>query len=163
LRSSPNPLSQVKVDRGAKRYGAKMEPSEASDQLTLSLETAFFIIVKAREFDEQVPPSDPDSGSNPSDDREVDVLEEDADDTVEQELDAALAGLNIDQQLDLMALTWLGRGDFASFAEARKEANDMRDKHIAIYLKGTPKLGDYLEEGLAQLGYSLEDFEKNRL
>jgi hypothetical protein len=28
---------------------------------------------------------------------------------------------------------------------------------------GTPKLGDYLEEGLAQLGYSLEDFQKNRL
>ena len=28
----------------------------------------------------------------------------------------------------------------------------MRDKHIAVYLKGTPKLGDYLEEGLAQLG-----------
>jgi hypothetical protein len=140
-----------------------MEPSEASDQLALSLETAFYIIVKAREFDEQVAPSDPDSGSNPSDDREVDVLEEDADHTVEQELDAALASLNIDEQLDLMALTWLGRGDFASFAEARKEANDMRDKHIAVYLKGTPKLGDYLEEGLAQLGYSLEDFEKNRL
>jgi uncharacterized protein DUF3775 len=39
----------------------------------------------------------------------------------------------------------------------------MRDKHIASYLMGTPKLGDYLEEGLAQLGYSLEEFEKNRL
>jgi hypothetical protein len=39
----------------------------------------------------------------------------------------------------------------------------MRDKHIASYLKGTPKLGDFLEEGLSQLGYSLEDFEKNRL
>jgi uncharacterized protein DUF3775 len=141
-----------------------MQPTtENPDQLTLSPETAFFIIVKAREFDEQVAPSDPDSGSNPSDDREVDVLEEDPDDTVEQELDAALGGLNIDEQLDLMALTWLGRGDFASFGEARKEAQDMRDKHIPTYLKGTPKLGDFLEEGLAQLGISLEDFEKNRL
>ncbi len=140
-----------------------MEPSENPDQLTISLETAFFIIVKAREFDEQVAPSDPESGSNPSDDREVDVLEEDPDDTVEQELDAALGSLNVDEQLDLMALTWLGRGDFATFAEARKEAQEMRDKHIALYLKGTPKLGDYLEEGLAQLGVSLEDFEKNRL
>jgi hypothetical protein len=140
-----------------------MEPNENANELTISQEKAFYIIVKAREFDEQVAPSDPDSGSNPSDDREVDVLEEDADHTVEQELDAALAGLNIDEQLDLMALTWLGRGDFASFAEARKEAEEMRDKHIAVYLKGTPKLGDYLEEGLAQLGYSLEDFEKNRL
>ena len=67
------------------------------------------------------------------------------------------------EQLDLMALTWLGRGDFSSFAEARQEAKDMRDKHIPRYLIGTPQLGDYLEEGLAQLGISLEDFEKNHL
>ncbi len=140
-----------------------MEPNDNSDQLTISPETAFYIIVKAREFDEKVPPTDPDSGSNPADDREVDVLEEEVEDTVEQELEAALGALNIDEQLDLLALTWLGRGDFTSFAEARKEADDMRDKHIASYLMGTPKLGDYVEEGLAQLGYSLEDFEKNRL
>ena len=149
-------MSQVKVDALHRKYESGMKPSENPDQLTISPETAFYIIVKAREFDEQVPPTDPDSGSNPSDDREVDVLEE-------EELEAALVALNIDEQLDLMALTWLGRGDFSTFAEARKEAVDMRDKHIAVYLKGTPKLGDYLEEGLAQLGISLADFEKNRL
>jgi len=140
-----------------------MEPEETSDQLTISPEAAFYIIVKAREFDEQVAPTDPASGSNPSDDREVDVLEEEAEDPVEQELEAALVALNIDEQLDLLALMWLGRGDFPTFAEARNEASDMRDKHIPSYLIGTPKLGDYVEEGLAQLGYSLEDFEKNRL
>jgi hypothetical protein len=47
---------------------------DPSDELTISPETAFFIIVKAREFDEQVAPTDPDSGSNPTDDRAVDVL-----------------------------------------------------------------------------------------
>jgi len=140
-----------------------MQSDDDSIELTLSPETAFFIIVKAREFDEKVAPTDPDSGSNPADDREVDVLEEDAEDTVEQELQAALDALNSDEQLDLIALMWLGRGDFASFAEARKEAEDMRDKHIARYLIGTPKLGDFVEEGLARLGYSLEEFEKNRL
>ena len=45
-----------------------------ADALTISAEKAFFIIVKAREFDEQVAPTDPDSGSNPTDDGEVDVL-----------------------------------------------------------------------------------------
>jgi Protein of unknown function (DUF3775) len=140
-----------------------METNDNSDELTVSLETVFFIIVKAREFDEQVPSTDPDSGSNPSDDREIDVIEEDADNVVEQELKAALGALNIDEQLDLIALMWLGRGDFASFAQAREEAEDMRDKHIPSYLMGTPKLGDFLEEGLSQLGYSLEDFEKDRL
>jgi len=140
-----------------------MEPEETLDQLTISLEQAFFIIVKAREFDEQVESTDPDSGSNPADDREVDVLEEGADNPVQQELEEALDALNVDEQLDLIALTWLGRGEYSSFAEAREEASDMRDKHIPEYLIGTPKLGDFLEEGLAQLGYSLEDFERDRL
>jgi len=140
-----------------------MEPEETSDQLTISLKQAFFIIVKAREFDEQVESTDPDSGSNPADDREVDVLEEGADNPVQQELEEALDALNVDEQLDLIALTWLGRGEYSSFAEAREEASDMRDKHIPEYRIGTPKLGDFLEEGLAQLGYSLEDFERDRL
>jgi Protein of unknown function (DUF3775) len=140
-----------------------MEPEETSDQLTISLKQAFFIIVKAREFDEQVESTDPDSGSNPADDREVDVLEEGADNPVQQELEEALDALNVDEQLDLIALTWLGRGEYSSFAEAREEASDMRDKHIPEYLIGTPKLGDFLEEGLAQLGYSLEDFKRDRL
>jgi hypothetical protein len=107
-----------------------MEPEEISDQLTISPEQAFYIFVKAREFDEQIESTNPDSGSNPADDSEVDVLEEEADDPVQQELE---------------------------------EARDMRDKHISEYLIGTPKLGDYLEEGLAQLGLSLEDFERDRL
>jgi hypothetical protein len=140
-----------------------MEPEEVSDQLTISPEQAFYIIVKAREFDEQVESTDPDSGSNSADDREVDVLEEDADDPIQQELEEALDALNVDEQLDLLALTWLGRGEYSSFAEAREEASDMRDKHITDYLIGTPKLGDFLEEGLAQLGLSLEDFERDRL
>src|SRR4029079_5494017 len=140
-----------------------MEPEETSDQLTISLKQAFFIIVRAREFDEQVESTDPDSGSNPADDREVDVLEEGADNPVQPELEEALDALNVDQQLDLIALTWLCRGEYSSFTEAGKEASDTRDKHIPEYLIGTPKLGDFLEEGLAQLGYSLEDFERDRL
>lgn len=78
-----------------------MEPEETSDQLTISLEQAFFIIVKAREFDEQVESTDPDSGSNPADDREVDVLEEGADNPVQQELEEALDALNVDEQFSI--------------------------------------------------------------
>jgi hypothetical protein len=140
-----------------------MEPEEISDQLTISPEQAFYIFVKAREFDEQIESTNPDSGSNPADDSEVDVVEEEADDPVQQELEEALEALNVYEQLDLIALTWLGRGEYQSFAEAREEASDMRDKHISEYLIGTPKLDDYLEEGLAQLGLSLEDFERDRL
>ena len=140
----------------------EQQDKETSDALTISAERAFFIIVKAREFDEKVAPSDPGSGSNPSDDREVDVLEAGEDATL-QELAAALTGLNEDEQLDLVGLMWLGRGDFDTFAEARQQAADMTDKHIPRYLIGTPQLGDYLEEGLATLGISLKSFEIGRL
>jgi hypothetical protein len=140
----------------------EQQDKETSDALTISAEKAFFIIVKAREFDEKVAPSDPGSGSNPSDDKEVDVLEA-GDDATLQELAAALTGLNEDEQLDLVGLMWLWRGDFGTFAEARQQAADMTDKHIPRYLIGTPQLGDYLEEGLATLGISLESFEIGRL
>jgi len=140
----------------------EQEDKETSDDLTISAEKVFFIIVKAREFDEKVALSDPDSGSNPSDDKEVDVLEAGGDATL-QELEGALTALNDDEQLDLVGLMWLGRGEFGTFAEARQQAAKMTDKHIPRYLIGTPKLGDYLEEGLAALGISLEPFEIGRL
>lgn len=142
---------------------ADMKPDGGPLELSISPEEVFFIIVKAREFDEQVAPSEPDSGSNPADDREIDVQEEKADNPVVQELQSAFDGPNIDEQLDLLALTWLGRGDFSSFAEARREAEGLDEVHAARYLIGTPQLGDYLEDGLSQLGYPLEDFEVNRL
>ena len=140
----------------------EQQDEETSDVLTISVKKAFFIIVKAREFDEKVAPSDPNSGSNPSDDKEVDVLEA-GDDATLEELGGALTALNEDEQLDLVALMWLGRGEFGTFAEARQQAADMTDKHIPSYLIGTPQLGDYLEEGLAALGISLESFEIGRL
>ena len=139
------------------------DKTSAPPALTISAEKSFFVIVKAREFDGAVPLSDPESGSNPTDDGVVDILEETADNPAEQELRAVLAGLNIDERLDLLALTWLGRGDFADFAEARREVEGLSEVHLARYLLGTPQRGDYLEEGLSQVGVSLEAFEVNRL
>ena len=76
----------------------------------------------------------------------MDVLEAGGDATL-QELEAALTALNDDEKLDLAGLMWLGHGEFGTFAEARQQAVNMTDKHIPRYLIGTPKLGDYLEEG----------------
>ena len=55
------------------------EKNEAAAELTISAEKVFYIIVKAREFDEKVAPTDPESGSTPTDDRDVDVLEAEGD------------------------------------------------------------------------------------
>ena len=128
--------------------------------LAISPETAFFIALKAREFDEKVEPSDPDSGSNPSDDRNVDVLETTPDDPTYEELISAVRRLNDDEQLDLIALTWIGRGDFGfdQWDEARQSAGDIGRERAPRYIAEIPLVSDYLEDALSQLGHSLPDY-----
>ena len=133
--------------------------------LAIPLEKLAYIITKAREFDVEVPPVDEDSGSNPSDDAEWDVLQAGADNPAYQELVDAINGLGDPERIELLALTWLGRGDYTKdeWREALAEAGRIHDDKETQYLIGTPLLADYLEEGLSQLGYSLEDFETGRL
>src|SRR3954454_19936254 len=80
-------------------------------ELAISAEKVAFIIEKAREFDVKEADSDPDSGSNPTDDDAVDVLTDDGSDPTGQELGSFIFALNEDEQIDLVALTWLGRGE----------------------------------------------------
>jgi len=133
--------------------------------LTIDPETVGYIIVKAREFDLKVAPEEPDPGSNPADDKMIEVLEDRPDDPTYDELISALESLNEDQLLDLVALLWIGRGDYESdeWEDARSEAEAIRDKHIPSYLVGTPLLGDYLEEGLTKLGYSIDEAVSSHL
>jgi len=133
--------------------------------LTISPDKVFFIMVKAREYDAKEEISDPDSGSNESDDRAIDILEDKADDPTYEELASAIRQLNIDEQLDLLALMWIGRGDFEpeQWQEARAEAAGVGHKHVTRYLVHTPLVADYIEEAMAGLGYSFEDLEKGRL
>ena len=133
--------------------------------LTISLEKLAFIVTKAREFDVEVPSVDEDSGSNPTDDADRDALESTGDNPNYQELVDALNSLNDSERIELLALTWVGRGDYSreEWLEALEEASRIHDEKETDYLIGTPLLADYLEEGLSQLGYSIEDFEIGRL
>jgi hypothetical protein len=131
--------------------------------LVIPLETLAFIIVKAREFDAEVP-IEPDAatGSDPPDDDERQVLLDTPDNPTEQELRDAIDGLGDLERQELLALMWLGRGDYdaGSWPEALREAGESRIASVTDYLVGTPLLGDYLEEGASALGLSLEDFER---
>lgn len=133
--------------------------------LTVSPEKVFYILVKAREFDEKTEASDDSAGSNAADDGDVDILEDRPDDPTYQELIDSIEGLNEDEQLDLVALMWIGRGDFTAeeWQEARDQAADVRPRNTAHYLSETPLLSDFLEEGLSKAGYSIEEFEIDRL
>lgn len=128
-----------------------------TQQLALPVDTLAFIIGKAREFDVQVEVDDPNPGSNPSDDRQLEVLESYGDNPAELELAQVLTDLNNDQQAELLALLWVGRGDFSrdSWPEALRAARAARNERIVRYFLGTPMLGDLIEEGLAELGLSV--------
>lgn len=146
-------------------------PDEAygDEALTISPEQVCFIIVKAREFDVKDADSGLESGSNGADDGMVSVLEDRRDDPVQQELTEFIENMTEDEQIDLVALAWLGRDDgntiedWPSLREEAASAHPSRRGRTARYLLGTPLLADYLEEGLAMFGKSCEPFEIGRL
>jgi hypothetical protein len=133
--------------------------------LTISPEKVCFVIVKAREFDAKDAVTEPDPGSNPSDDKAAAVLEDHEDDPVLEEITSFIDSMSEDEQIDLVALAWLGRDDYsaADWPTVREEAARAHNVHTASYLLGIPQLSDFLEEGLSMLGYSCEEFEIGRL
>lgn len=151
---------------------AQSTPPPSSDpdaieapNLAISPEKVSYIIIKAREFDAKDVVTDPDSASNASDDAMLSVLEDHSDDPVIMELRAAIGGLNEDEQIDLVTLTWLGRGDggVEDWADLRAEAARAHNNRTASYLLGIPLLSDYLEDALALLGISIMEFESGHL
>ena len=145
--------------------GAEAAGNEDESPLTISPEKVCFIIIKAKEFDAKDEMTEPDPGSNPSDDKDVEVLEEHEDDPVVEELTSLINSLSEDEQIDLVALAWLGRDDYSAddWPDVREEAARAHNKRTAEYLLGMPLVGDFLEEGLSMLGYSCEEFEIERL
>jgi len=136
-----------------------LEPAATPD-LTISPDDAFAILLKAREYDVKVPQTDPDSGSNPSDDGSVDALELGPKDDTRLELLSAIHDLNDNEQNDLIALILVGRGDFGleQWDEAKQEAANIDRKHAGKYVAEIPLASDYLEEGLSQCNETLEDY-----
>ena len=128
-------------------------------ELSISEEKLCFLVTKAREFDVKDVVTDPDDASNPSDDKEIAVLEDHKDDPVVQEIVAVIHAMTIDEQVDLVTLTWLGRGDGSldDWTDLRAEAARVHNNRTASYLLGMPLLSDYIEEGMAQFGMSCEE------
>src|SRR3981081_3089263 len=80
-------------------------------ELAISAEKVGFLIEKTREFDVKEGVTDPDSGSNGADDNMIDVLEDDGGDPVVREITGFINAMTEDEQIDLVALMRLGRGD----------------------------------------------------
>jgi hypothetical protein len=93
------------------------------------------------------------------------ILESHADNPVAQEIRSFVEALNDDERADLLALLRLGRGDGAmdEWEGLRNEAEREHMPHVVPYLLGQPLVGDYLEKGLSQFGFSCAEFEIDRL
>ena len=143
---------------------AKIVDVPTPPTLSIPIDKLGFIVEKAREYDVKEGDSDPDSGSNPTDDGTADILEDGAGDSTRQELFDAIRGLDADQRVELIALAWIGRGtyDIADWKEAIDTAQQEHGKRPAHYLMEMPLLADYLEEGLDAFGESVVDMDDTR-
>ena len=125
--------------------------------LSISPEKVFFVVEKARQFDAKANESDLVS------DGDDDGPEDHSKNTDRSELSGFIRDLNVDEQIDLVALMWLGRGDgdLDSWRDLRNEASRAHNNRTASYLIGTPMLAEYLEEALTRFGITFEDFEEH--
>ena len=128
--------------------------------MDIALDKVTEIILRLRAVEVKEGVTDPDSGSNPTDDGSIDILTSGTDDATEQEIRSMIAGLNEDERADLGALLYIGRGDYEAaewktavgFAKEREVAGDT----VMRELLGTPDAASLLEEGLDALGIPME-------
>jgi hypothetical protein len=78
-----------------------------------------------------------------------------------QRLNNALESLSNFERSEVLALAWLGRGDYLreEWREAVEEAHRNGSDSLMEYAVGRPSLCDCLKEGLRELGYPIVDYE----
>jgi hypothetical protein len=137
------------------------KPLERVWDLTIAPDTVRLIIEKARAISAAINEDYEDGaeheveiGEDSRDNHHHDGLAEEATENLtERELRQLVRELNVDEAAELIALTWIGRGDYdaSEFADAVAEARQ-RNYRPTRYLLGMPMLGDWLEEGLEAIG-----------
>ena len=120
------------------------------DELTLSPGFLRSLILKLRAVMAQEEEVSPDSGSNPTDDERSATLQDSPDNLTRAEIEAEIEDLEPDQQYELVALMWIGRGDMEpdDWEEALVLAEERHERSTASYLLAHPHVADHLEEGV---------------
>ena len=130
------------------------------DPLT-PLETLCRIILRAREYEAQVP-SEYDAGEDADnvDDEggeALSVLDDDINDGVEEELRSSFDDLGEDQLAEVLAFCWVGQGTYeaSDWDEAMAEATDeVATGGVIDQLLELPMLAGVLESGMAAFDLS---------
>ncbi|MGA7330022.1 MAG: DUF3775 domain-containing protein [Rhodomicrobium sp.] len=139
--------------------------AELRDMLEIAPEKVGHVILRAREVDVKTEAWDQEGSFDPDDRDPSTILEDLPGDATRQELKEFLDSLNEDEQASLVALAWIGRGTYApgELMEAIATAKAEHAGNASTYLFSLPLLPDYLEDGLDELGISVEDAEADVL
>ena len=117
------------------------------------------IIVRARELEARVSSDETEGDTDPTEsDDEFAVLEDEANESVEDEIRTAIDDLADDQIAEVLALAWVGRGtyDASEWSDALAEASDPDGEDGVTQLLDMPMLAGYLESGLAAFDLSCD-------
>jgi hypothetical protein len=123
-------------------------------ELALNPEFLNNLILRLRALMAREETVSPDSGSNPTDDEGPATLQESPDDLTRAELETEIEDLEPDQQAELVALMWIGRGDLEpeEWDEALALAAERHEGATAAYLLSHPHVADHIDEGIARVG-----------
>lgn len=116
-------------------------------------EKVLFVVEKARELQSEDEGAEPDA-SNATDDDSRNMLTDLAFEPIRNEMTQFIEALDVDEKNALVALAWIGRGDFEPehWEAAVQLANERREGSTTDYLLGIPQLPAYLEEALDDFG-----------
>ena len=131
-------------------------------ELRISSEKVCAFIEAAREVAGKVPSTAGDRTTTGDDSRLVTLEEPEGigedEDARRGEMVEFVAGLNVEEQVDLLALIWLGRGDYelAEWDDAVAEAEARIAARDPDYMIGDAALPEYLGGGLEAFGRSCD-------
>jgi hypothetical protein len=128
-------------------------------RLHIRLHTLCSLIALAREFQAKEEVVFPEVPSSPTEDWAMQMLADHIDDGNLAEFNGIIEDMGERQRAELVALMWLGRGDYdlEDWEEAVDEALGDFSIRAASYLLAHPMISDHLEEGLIAHGLSCED------
>ncbi len=126
--------------------------------LNLNPDTVCELINAARTFHSQDAVALPDEPTTPESDWAARLLEPHSDEPSFQAFKLLVDDLEPDQQQQVVALLWLGRGDYSleEWEDAIEQACADWTPDTAAYLLAHPLLADHLREGLELHGYSCD-------
>jgi len=127
--------------------------------LNVNPDTVCRLVELAQAYHVREPVSIPDEGNNAADDWSQQMLADHKDNTSYQEFETVIQDLEADQQHEVVALLWLGRGDYTldEWDSIVQQAKEEWSPETAQYLIDHPMLADELREGLELHGYRCDE------